>query len=122
MKNAEELLEKYSRRNLKEELSWAANYTRSGYMSKEYEDYYSWLALASYRRIKELEQALEAYTKTGMSPEDVGAVIETLKGGCKACGFDETDGTPEAPKVNGCREVFCALHPWRRKWHKEEQA
>ena len=44
MKTADELLEKYETRNLMEELSWAANYTRSGYMSKEYEDYYSWLA------------------------------------------------------------------------------
>lgn len=55
MKTAEELMEKYKKRNLKEELSWAANYTRSGYMSKEYEEYYSWLALAAPCRIKELE-------------------------------------------------------------------
>lgn len=53
---AQRLLEKYKRRNLKEELCWAADYTRSGYMNKEYEDYYSWLALASYIRIKELEE------------------------------------------------------------------
>lgn len=51
----ERLLEKYKKRNLKEELCWSANYTRRGYMNKEYEDYYSWLALASYLRIKELE-------------------------------------------------------------------
>ena len=55
MKTVEKLMEKYKSRNLKEELSWAANYTRSGYMTKEYEDYYSWLALAALRRIKELE-------------------------------------------------------------------
>lgn len=55
MKSKEELLEKYKQRNLKEELLWAANYTRKGYMSAEYEDYYSWLALAAYSRIKELE-------------------------------------------------------------------
>ena len=56
MKTADELMQKYKSRNLMEELSWAANYTRKGYMSSEYEDYYSWLALAAYRRIKELEQ------------------------------------------------------------------
>lgn len=55
MKNEEELLEKYKDRSLKEELSWAAYYTRKGYMSAEYEDYYRWLALAAYIRIKELE-------------------------------------------------------------------
>lgn len=53
---AERLLEKYKKRNLKEELVWAADYTRSGYMTKEYEDYYSWLALAAYIRIEELEE------------------------------------------------------------------
>lgn len=56
MKTDEELLEKYKKRNLKEELSWATYYTRRGYMSAEYEDYYRWLALASYKRIKELEK------------------------------------------------------------------
>ena len=55
MKGEEELIEKYKSRNLKEELSWAACYTRKGYMSAEYEDYYRWLALAAYKRIKELE-------------------------------------------------------------------
>ena len=55
MKSEEELIEKYKNRNLKEELSWAACYTRKGYMSAEYEDYYRWLALAAYNRIKELE-------------------------------------------------------------------
>ena len=55
MKSEEELLEKYKSRSLKEELSWAAYYTRKGYMSAEYEDYYRWLALAAYKRIKELE-------------------------------------------------------------------
>lgn len=56
MKTVDELIQKYKSRNLMEELSWAANYTRKGYMSAEYEDYYSWLALAAYRKIKELEQ------------------------------------------------------------------
>lgn len=55
MKTEEQLLEKYKDRNLMEELSWAANYTRKGYMTAEYEDYYSWLALAAYKRIKALE-------------------------------------------------------------------
>jgi hypothetical protein len=55
MKSEEELIEKYKSRNLKEELSWAVYYTRNGYMSAEYEDYYRWLALAAYKRIKELE-------------------------------------------------------------------
>ncbi len=55
MKSGDELLKKYKNRNLKEELSWAAYYTRKGYMSAEYEDYYRWLALAAYTRIKELE-------------------------------------------------------------------
>ena len=55
MKREEELIEKYKNRNLKEELSWASYYTRKGYMSAEYEDYYRWLALAAYKRIKELE-------------------------------------------------------------------
>lgn len=58
MKTDEELLQKYKKRNLKEELSWATYYTRRGYMSAEYEDYYRWLALASYKRIKELEKKL----------------------------------------------------------------
>lgn len=56
MKTDEELLEKYKGRDLKQELSWVRYYTRRGYLSKEYEDYYSWLALAAYRRIKELEE------------------------------------------------------------------
>ncbi len=60
MKTDEELLQKYKKRNLKEELSWATYYTRRGYMSAEYEDYYRWLALASYKRIKELEKKLAA--------------------------------------------------------------
>jgi hypothetical protein len=34
---------------------WAAHYTRKGYMSTEFEDYYRWLALAAYNRIKEFE-------------------------------------------------------------------
>lgn len=55
MKSRDELLEKYEGRNLMEELDWAAHYTRKGYMTQEYEDYYSWLALAAYMRIKELE-------------------------------------------------------------------
>ena len=55
MKSGEELLEKYKNRNLKEELLWAAHYTRKGYMSAEFEDYYRWLARAAYGRIKELE-------------------------------------------------------------------
>ena len=55
MKSGEELIEKYKNRNLKEELLWAAGCTRKGYMSAEYEDYYRWLALAAYSRIKELE-------------------------------------------------------------------
>lgn len=58
MKTDEELLQKYKKRNLKEELSWATYYTRRGYMSAEYEDYYRWLALAAYKRIKELEKKL----------------------------------------------------------------
>ena len=56
MKSTGELLEKYKNRNLNEELLWAACYTRKGYMSAEYEDYYRWLALAAYKRIKELEE------------------------------------------------------------------
>ena len=56
MKSGEELIEKYKNRNLKEELSWAAYHTRKGYMSAENEDYYRWLALAAYNRIKELEE------------------------------------------------------------------
>ena len=59
MKSEEELLEKYKRRNLKEELSWAASYTRKGYMSAEYEDYYRWLSLAAYIRIKALESKVD---------------------------------------------------------------
>ncbi len=55
MKSTSELLEKYKNRNLKEELLWAAHYTRKGYMSDEFEDYYRWLALAAYNRIKEFE-------------------------------------------------------------------
>ncbi len=55
MKSVGELLEKYKNRNLKEELLWASHYTRKGYMSAEFEDYYRWLALAAYNRIKELE-------------------------------------------------------------------
>ena len=55
MKSVGELFEKYENRNLKEELLWAYHYTRKGYMSSEYEDYYRWLAIAAYSRIKELE-------------------------------------------------------------------
>ena len=46
-------------RNLMQELEWVANYTRSGYMSKGYAEYYTWLALAAYSRIKELEDKIE---------------------------------------------------------------
>lgn len=59
MKSHEELLEKYKCRNLMQELEWVANYTRSGYMSKGYAEYYTWLALAAYNRIKELENKME---------------------------------------------------------------
>ena len=55
MKSGGELLEKYKNRNINEELLWAACYTRKGYMSAEFEDYYRWLAIAAYKRIKELE-------------------------------------------------------------------
>ena len=55
MKRTSELFEKYKNRNLKVELLWAAHYTRKGYMSAEFEDYYRWLALAAYNRIKEFE-------------------------------------------------------------------
>lgn len=55
MKNHKELLEKYKSRDLKEELAWAADYTRKGYMTAEYEDYYRWLAIAAYMRITDLE-------------------------------------------------------------------
>lgn len=64
MKTDEELLQKYKNRNLKEELSWATYYTRKGYMSAEYEDYYRWLALAAYRRIKELEKQISQMEAT----------------------------------------------------------
>jgi len=59
MKSLEELEEKYKNRNLMEELSWAAYYTRKGYMTAEYEDYYRWLAHVAYKRIKDLEKQLE---------------------------------------------------------------
>lgn len=58
MKEFGELTHKYARRNLMEELSWAASYTRKGYMTAEYEDYYRWLAYSAYYRIKELEEKL----------------------------------------------------------------
>ena len=63
MKTGEQLFEKYKNRNLMDELLWAANYTRKGYMSAGYEDYYSWLALAAYHRIKELEAEGEQWMK-----------------------------------------------------------
>lgn len=56
MKTHEELIEKYKNLNLKEELRLVMEYTRSGYITKEYAEYYSWLALAALNKIKELEQ------------------------------------------------------------------
>lgn len=65
MKDFGELCTKYARRNLMEELAWAASYTRKGYMSAEYEDYYRWLAYEAYYKIKDLESALADKEETG---------------------------------------------------------
>ena len=59
MKEFGELCHKYVKRDLMEELGWAACYTHKGYMNAENEDYYRWLAYAAYYRIKELEKMVD---------------------------------------------------------------
>lgn len=61
MKDFGELCTKYANRNLMEELEWSANYTRKGYMTTEYEDYYRWLSYSAYYTIKKLEEKVQTY-------------------------------------------------------------
>lgn len=69
-------------------------------------------------RIEELEQQVEAYKATGMTPEEIGALIGTMRGTCALCLADHDPET--APKVNGCQYTDCSVHKWRAKWYKEE--
>ena len=54
-KDPEQLMERFKGKDLERELCFAAEHTFTGYLPRKYAEYYSWLALAAYRRIKELE-------------------------------------------------------------------
>lgn len=55
-KSFDELCRQFKSRSLKEELGWAAYYTRRGYMRACDADYYRWLAYAAFQKITELEE------------------------------------------------------------------